>query len=155
MELGSANHSEQLVLVWRRGHKVVSTQPAAVVEMLDLCSGALSRSVRLLPDVSLLCTLFSARGSCKLEVKHSQLELHEPSGSIVCSVPLELSQHTGVGGDAAGAASDGANGTLAKPLVLILPDGLGTLRLALAARRCLPRSARAAPSCMRHVVPST
>jgi hypothetical protein len=132
VELGSANHSEQLVLVWRRGHKVVSTQPAAVVEMLDLCSG-----------------------SCKLEVKHSQLELHEPSGSIVCSVPLELSQHTGVGGDAAGAASDGANGTLAKPLVLILPDGLGTLRLALAARRCLPRSARAAPSCMRHVVPST
>lgn len=147
VELDSAVHSDQLVLVWRRGYKVVSSQLATVVEVLDHTSGALSRTARLLPDLSLLCTLFSARGGGKPELKHSELELQEGSGSTICSVPLELSQHaTGAAGSAAGAAgtagasSEGGHGGgqlsgPGKTLVLAMPNGLGTLRFTLTVRR--------------------
>ena len=145
VELDSAVHSDQLVLVWRRGYKVVSSQHATVVEVLDHSSGALSRTARLLPDLSLPCTLFSARGGGKPELKHSELELQDGSGSTICSVPLELSQHaaTGAAGSAAGAAgasSDGGHGGgqlsgPAKALVLAMPNGLGTLRFTLTVRR--------------------
>ena len=144
VELDSAVHSDQLVLVWRRGHKVVSSRLTTVVEVLDHSSGALSRTARLLPDLSLLCTLFSARGGGKSELKHSELELQEGSGSTICSVPLELSQHaTGAAGSAAGAAgasSEGGHGGgqlsgPGKTLVLAMPNGLGTLRFTLTVRR--------------------
>ena len=145
VELDSAVHSDQLVLVWRRGYKVVSSQHATVVEVLDHSSGALSRTARLLPDLSLPCTLFSARGGGKPELKHSELELQDGSGSTICSVPLELSQHaaTGAAGSAAGAAgasSDGGHGGgqlsgPAKALVLAMPNGLGMLRFTLTVRR--------------------
>ena len=144
VELGSAVLVDQLVLVWRRGHKVVSSQLATVVEVLDHTSGALSRTARLLPDLSLLCTLFSARGGGKPELKHSELELQEGSGSTICSVPLELSQHaTGAAGSAAGAAgasSEGGHGGgqlsgPGKTLVLAMPNGLGMLRFTLTVRR--------------------
>lgn len=147
VELDSAVHSDQLVLVWRRGHKVVSSRLTTVVEVLDHSSGALSRTARLLPDLSLLCTLFSARGGGKSELKHSELELQEGSGSTICSVPLELSQHaTGAAGSAAaaaaaaGASSEGGHGGgqlsgPGKTLVLAMPNGLGTLRFTLTVRR--------------------
>ena len=148
VELDRAVHSDQLVLVWRRGYKVVSSQHATVVEVLDHSSGALSRTARLLPDLSLPCTLFSARGGGKPELKHSELELQDGSGSTICSVPLELSQHaaTGAAGSAAGAAgaagasSDGGHGGgqlsgPAKALVLAMPNGLGMLRFTLTVRR--------------------
>ena len=127
---------------------MVSSQHATVVEVLDHSSGALSRTARLLPDLSLPCTLFSARGGGKPELKHSELELQDGSGSTICSVPLELSQHaaTGAAGSAAGAAgaagasSDGGHGGgqlsgPAKALVLAMPNGLGTLRFTLTVRR--------------------
>ena len=144
VELDSAVHSDQIVLVWRRGSKAVSSQLATVVEVLDHSSGALSRTARLLPDLSMLCTLFSARAGGKSELKPSELELQEGSGSTICSVPLELSQHaTGAAGRAAGAAgasSEGGHGAgqLSGPgtaLVLAMPNGLGTLRFTLTVRR--------------------
>ena len=144
VELDSAVHSDQIVLVWRRGCKVVSSQLATVVEVLDHSSGALSRTARLLPDLSMLCTLFSARAGGKPELKPSELELQEGSGSAICSVPLELSQHaTGAAGRAAGAAgasSEGGHGAGQLPgpgttLVLAMPNGLGTLRFTLTVRR--------------------
>ena len=136
-------HSEQVLLVWRRGDKVVTSQPAAVTEVLDNSSGALSRTARVSPDLSLLCTLFSSRG--KFEHKHSELELQEAAGNtVLCTVPLELTEH--VTADASGSGAGGtstAEGTAppspAKPpgksLVLRLPDELGTLRLTIAVRR--------------------
>ena len=146
VELDSAVHSDQIVLVWRRGSKAVSSQLATVVEVLDHSSGALSRTARLLPDLSMLCTLFSARAGGKSELKPSELELQEGSGSTICSVPLELSQHaTGAGraagaAGAAGASSEGGHGAgqLSGPgtaLVLAMPNGLGTLRFTLTVRR--------------------
>ena len=140
VELDSANHLEELLLVWRRGHKVVSSQHATVVEKLDHSSGALSRTARLRPDLSLLCTLFSTRGGGKLELKHSELELQEGSGSIICSVPLELSQHAGRAGVPPGASSEGGHGGgqlsgPGKALVLAMPNGVGTLRFTLRVRR--------------------
>ena len=141
VELDSAVHSDQIVLVWRRGCKVVSSQLATVVEVLDHSSGALSRTARLLPDLSMLCTLFSARAGGKPELKPSELELQEGSGSAICSVPLELSQHaTGAAGRPAGASSEGGHGAGQLPgpgttLVLAMPNGLGTLRFTLTVRR--------------------
>ena len=144
VELDSAVHSDQIVLVWRRGSKAVSSQLATVVEVLDHSSGALSRTARLLPDLSMLCTLFSARAGGKPELKPSELELQEGSGSTICSVPLELSQHaTGAAGRAAGAAgasSEGGHGAgqlsgRGTALVLAMPNGLGTLRFTLTVRR--------------------
>ena len=129
---------------------MVSSRLTTVVEVLDHSSGALSRTARLLPDLSLLCTLFSARGGGKSELKHSELELQEGSGSTICSVPLELSQHaTGAAGSAAaaaaaaaaaGASSEGGHGGgqlsgPGKTLVLAMPNGLGTLRFTLTVRR--------------------
>lgn len=137
--------------MWRRGYKAVSSQHATVVEKLDHSSGALSRTARLLPDLSLLCTLFSVRGVGKPELKYSELELQEGSGSAICSVPLELSQHApGAAGSVAGAAGvagasseegrggDRGAGQLPGPgkaLVLAMPNGLGTLRFTLTVRR--------------------
>ena len=146
VELDSAVHSDQIVLVWRRGSKAVSSQLATVVEVLDHSSGALSRTARLLPDLSMLCTLFSARAGGKSELKPSELELQEGSGSTICSVPLELSQHaTGAGraagaAGAAGASSEGGHGAgqlsgRGTALVLAMPNGLGTLRFTLTVRR--------------------
>ena len=138
MELGTANISEELVLVWRRGlHKFVSSQPAAVVETLDHSSGALSRSAQLVPELSHLCTLFSARGGGASSLKHSELELQEASGGVVSCVPLELSQYA----QGAGAAVVGSD--VSRPLVLALPGELGTLRLTLTARRVAAEDAAA------------
>ena len=145
LELGRANpvgHSEQVMLVWRRGDKVVTSQPAAVTEVLDNSSGALSRTARVSPDLSLLCTLFSSRG--KFEHKQSELELQEAAGNtVLCTVPLELTEHVTAGASSSGARGSTAEGSAppspAKPpgrsVVLRLPDELGTLRLTIAVRR--------------------
>ena len=146
LQLGSANpvgHSEQVLLVWRRGDKVVTSQPAAVTEVLDNSSGALSRTARVSPDLSLLCTLFSSRG--KFEHKQSELELQEAAGNaVLCTVPLELTEHVTAGASVSGAGGSVAEGGAppspvkmppVRSLVLRLPDELGTLRLTIAARR--------------------
>ena len=98
---------DDLAVTWRRGQRAATSKPTRVVETLDQATGSLSRTARLLHDLTIPVTLFRTHAGeeTRYEPKPSELIVAEAAENdddeqsphadtgFVCSVRFDLAEH--------------------------------------------------------------
>eukprot|EP00966_Prymnesium_polylepis_P104424 2418660-Prymnesium_polylepis.1 len=97
---------DDLAVTWRRGQRAATSKPTRVVETLDQATGSLSRTARLLHDLTIPVTLFRTHvgEETRYEPKPSELVMAEAAenddeqsphadAGFVSSVRFDLAEH--------------------------------------------------------------